>query len=149
MGQHIDVLRKDDTGHEMPSCEMAAPFNLSGKKDAIASGACKHGYQTVESGKIDESGQEDHKKKYYPLTLELKNNSLDSILERSQALSNGVFNPQEPFCIVGLHTCGDLAANVVRLFLQSPTAGAMSVVGCCYHHITECDEGNVVHVNHS
>lgn len=39
--------------------------------------------------------------------------------------------------IVGLHTCGDLCSNLLRLFCSSDMIKSMCCVGCCYHHITE------------
>ena len=86
---------------------------------------------------VDELSQEDPHKSYCPLTLELRINTVDELLKQVQELSDGKFDPHKPFCITGLHTCGDLAANVLRLFLQSPAARAVCVVGCCYHHISE------------
>lgn len=86
---------------------------------------------------VDELSQEDPHESYCPLTLELQINTVDELLKQVQTLSDGKFDPLKPFCITGLHTCGDLAANVLRLFLQSPTARAVCVVGCCYHQISE------------
>ena len=39
--------------------------------------------------------------------------------------------------LTGLHTCGDLAATIIRLFLHAPDAAVLDIVGCCYHHLTE------------
>lgn len=89
---------------------------------------------------IDEGlSQEDTHESYCPLTLELKTNTFDELLKQIQTLSDGKFDPLKPFCITGLHTCGDLAANVLRLFLQSPAARAICVIGCCYHQISESE----------
>ena len=129
------------------------PYSMSVQDDICThTTLCNHDSPTcaakkeLPSMRIDESRQEDSHEKYYPLTLELQTSSFDKTLSKVQELSNGAFNPNEPFCIIGLHTCGDLAAHVLKLFLNSPAARAMSVVGCCYHHITECSEGNI-HVN--
>ncbi|XP_035194187.1 methyltransferase-like protein 25 isoform X2 [Oxyura jamaicensis] len=41
-------------------------------------------------------------------------------------------------CImVGLHTCGDLAANTLRIFTAKPEIKAVCSVGCCYHLLSE------------
>lgn len=42
----------------------------------------------------------------------------------------------KPFVIIGLHTCGNLALNVIDLFLHS-NAKAMIGVGCCYHSLVD------------
>ncbi|KAJ3086473.1 Methyltransferase-like protein 25 [Quaeritorhiza haematococci] len=40
--------------------------------------------------------------------------------------------------LCGLHTCGDLAASMIRHFLHSD-ARVLVGVGCCYNHVTESD----------
>ncbi|XP_075253821.1 putative methyltransferase-like protein 25 [Convolutriloba macropyga] len=45
--------------------------------------------------------------------------------------------PGECFALVGLHTCGDLAANSLRLFLKSEKCRFICNVGCCYNTLTE------------
>lgn len=41
------------------------------------------------------------------------------------------------YMIVGLHACGDLTPNTLRLFVEQPNAGILCNVGCCYHHLSE------------
>jgi len=41
------------------------------------------------------------------------------------------------FGIIGLHTCGDLAAASIRTFVSSPGAKILCNVGCCYRPLTE------------
>ena len=43
----------------------------------------------------------------------------------------------QPTIIVGLHTCGDLAATCLKFFLKARQLTALCIVGCCYHHIKE------------
>ncbi|KAI9287924.1 methyltransferase domain-containing protein [Umbelopsis sp. AD052] len=45
--------------------------------------------------------------------------------------------PAKSWMICGLHTCGDLAPTIIRLFQGSPEIGGMISVGCCYHWLTE------------
>ena len=42
-----------------------------------------------------------------------------------------------PTMLVGLHTCGSLACNILRMFVESETATAVCVVGCCYQWMEE------------
>ena len=42
--------------------------------------------------------------------------------------------------LTGLHTCGDLHASLLRIFLESSARGLVSV-GCCYHRRTDVGEG--------
>ncbi|XP_050067240.1 probable methyltransferase-like protein 25 [Anopheles maculipalpis] len=41
------------------------------------------------------------------------------------------------FCLCGLHTCGNLGPNCLRLFHQNPTIKGICNVGCCYHLMQE------------
>ncbi|XP_017270330.1 methyltransferase-like protein 25 [Kryptolebias marmoratus] len=68
--------------------------------------------------------------------------------------SNGVFAPLtsyvtaetelrelitelEDAVVVGLHTCGDLAASTLRMFVAKAELAAVCSVGCCYHLLSE------------
>ena len=43
--------------------------------------------------------------------------------------------------LVGLHTCGDLACTILRVFDSAAEAvGAVVCVGCCYMHLTEPED---------
>eukprot|EP01103_Thecamoeba_quadrilineata_P013578 TRINITY_DN380_c0_g1_i3.p1 TRINITY_DN380_c0_g1~~TRINITY_DN380_c0_g1_i3.p1 ORF type:complete len:373 (+),score=63.11 TRINITY_DN380_c0_g1_i3:491-1609(+) len=39
--------------------------------------------------------------------------------------------------LIGLHTCGDLASTLLRLFASSPSLTACVDVGCCYNLLTD------------
>ena len=39
--------------------------------------------------------------------------------------------------LTGLHTCGNLAPSIFRIFLANPSATVMCNVGCCYQHLDE------------
>ncbi|XP_032152794.1 methyltransferase-like protein 25 isoform X1 [Sapajus apella] len=43
----------------------------------------------------------------------------------------------EDCLIVGLHTCGDLAPNTLRIFTSNSEIRGVCSVGCCYHLLTE------------
>ncbi|KAG8578187.1 hypothetical protein GDO81_010415 [Engystomops pustulosus] len=43
----------------------------------------------------------------------------------------------EESMMVGLHTCGDLAPNTLRIFTSKPEIRAVCSVGCCYHFLSE------------
>ncbi|XP_068132954.1 probable methyltransferase-like protein 25 [Hyperolius riggenbachi] len=43
----------------------------------------------------------------------------------------------EDSIMVGLHTCGDLAPNTLRIFVVKPEIKAVCSVGCCYHFLSE------------
>ena len=57
-----------------------------------------------------------------------------------QMLLNENFNldgSDHKFGIIGLHTCGNLAVNSMRIFLANHNAKFLANVGCCYHHLDE------------
>ncbi|XP_055623914.1 probable methyltransferase-like protein 25 [Toxorhynchites rutilus septentrionalis] len=41
------------------------------------------------------------------------------------------------FCLAGLHTCGNLGPNCLRLFHENRYIHALCNVGCCYHLLVE------------
>ncbi|KAJ1164300.1 hypothetical protein NDU88_004745 [Pleurodeles waltl] len=43
----------------------------------------------------------------------------------------------EDSIMVGLHTCGDLSPNTLRIFVGKPEIKAVCSVGCCYHLLSE------------
>uniref|UniRef100_A0A8D2NYP8 Methyltransferase like 25 n=1 Tax=Zosterops lateralis melanops TaxID=1220523 RepID=A0A8D2NYP8_ZOSLA len=50
---------------------------------------------------------------------------------------NDIITDLEDCMLVGLHTCGDLAANTLRIFTAKPEIKAVCSVGCCYHLLSE------------
>ncbi|NWI57518.1 MET25 protein, partial [Calyptomena viridis] len=64
---------------------------------------------------------------YFPLT---------SCITAETELSD-IITDLEDCMMVGLHTCGDLAANTLRLFTAKPEIKAVCSVGCCYHLLSE------------
>ncbi|XP_076015084.1 putative methyltransferase-like protein 25 [Genypterus blacodes] len=43
----------------------------------------------------------------------------------------------EDAVMVGLHTCGDLAPSMLRMFVAKPELASVCSVGCCYHLLSE------------
>jgi hypothetical protein len=41
------------------------------------------------------------------------------------------------FGLMGLHTCGNLAPDSLKIFLANPNMKFCCNVGCCYHHLDE------------
>ncbi|XP_054680030.1 probable methyltransferase-like protein 25 isoform X2 [Grus americana] len=64
---------------------------------------------------------------YFPLT---------SCITAETELSD-IITDLEDCVMVGLHTCGDLAANTLRIFTAKPEIKAVCSVGCCYHLLSE------------
>ncbi|NXJ98722.1 MET25 protein, partial [Corythaixoides concolor] len=64
---------------------------------------------------------------YFPLT---------SCITAETELSD-IITDLEDSMMVGLHTCGDLATNTLRIFTAKPEIKAVCSVGCCYHLLSE------------
>lgn len=123
-------------------------------------------------------------KETHPLIPQLSGPARQALLQ-SSSLANCRLPPnipyptevqeflQQPFALLALHTCGDLGATVLRLFVHSfkqqpaqhqgdhPIASNLSpqeistnfradavvLVSCCYHLLSESDEPNVARMN--
>uniref|UniRef100_A0A8C0WXD2 Methyltransferase domain-containing protein n=1 Tax=Castor canadensis TaxID=51338 RepID=A0A8C0WXD2_CASCN len=48
-----------------------------------------------------------------------------------------IIHDLEDCLMVGLHTCGDLAANTLRIFTSKSEVKGVCSVGCCYHLLSE------------
>lgn len=58
----------------------------------------------------------------------------------SELIENVFLEKPRGISLVGLHTCGNLAATSIRIFNASEHIRTICNVGCCYHHITESFE---------
>ena len=94
------------------------------------------------SSTLDQEGARE--RSYFPLTMTVDVSSASELLPFVERHSSGHFQQSQPCMIVGLHTCGDLAVNILRLFCDISAIKAVCVVGCCYNHCTEnedCTDG--------
>ncbi|NXS01257.1 MET25 protein, partial [Oxylabes madagascariensis] len=66
---------------------------------------------------------------YFPLT--------SCITAETELKLSDIITDLEDCMMVGLHTCGDLAANTLRIFTAKPEIKAVCSVGCCYHLLSE------------
>ena len=80
---------------------------------------------------------------YLPITTKVFSD-YGELMSTIDKKSNGYFNSSVPFCVVGLHTCGDLAANALRMFCGVDSAQSTCIVGCCYNHLTEYSKGEIM-----
>ncbi|XP_078075911.1 putative methyltransferase-like protein 25 isoform X2 [Mustelus asterias] len=64
---------------------------------------------------------------YSPLTLHVT----------SQTELQDIISEVKDSMMVGLHTCGDLASDTLRIFMTKPELKAVCSVGCCYHLLSE------------
>lgn len=59
-----------------------------------------------------------------------------AVIDVSSSQSAYQERSSENFIIVGLHTCGDLASTLLRVYSQCKNAVAVVLVGCCYMKLT-------------
>lgn len=62
---------------------------------------------------------------------------VDENIDFKQLIVNVFLNNPTSLGLVGLHTCGNLAANSLRIFNSSKDIRTICNVGCCYHLIDE------------
>ncbi|XP_059094744.1 methyltransferase-like protein 25B [Tigriopus californicus] len=70
-----------------------------------------------------------------PASLRLKKAFIANASDLKTCLADFLDDPDEPLSLIGLHCCGDLTPNLLRLFLQLPNLRMISLVPCCYHQI--------------
>ncbi|KAK9874678.1 hypothetical protein WA026_005498 [Henosepilachna vigintioctopunctata] len=53
-------------------------------------------------------------------------------------MMDNIFNEKiDRISLVGLHTCGNLAATSIKIFTQNTSVRTLANVGCCYHLLNE------------
>ena len=74
---------------------------------------------------------------FIPLTLYVDTNTdLNALACRHFHLEDGESHLSRQL-LTGLHTCGDLASSMLRIFCVNDSIKALCNVGCCYHLIEE------------
>nr|XP_004650208.2 methyltransferase-like protein 25 isoform X1 [Jaculus jaculus] len=61
---------------------------------------------------------------------------LTSVITADSELQD-IIKDLEDCLLVGLHTCGDLSPNTLRIFTSKPEVKGLCSVGCCYHLLSE------------
>ncbi|KAK2718141.1 hypothetical protein QYM36_005447 [Artemia franciscana] len=68
---------------------------------------------------------------YRHLIIDGTSECLDSLSK----LTENIFEPSTPLCLLGLHACGDLSPTMLKIFDGCASAEACIVVSCCYHRM--------------
>ncbi|KAI5745597.1 hypothetical protein M8J76_012556 [Diaphorina citri] len=55
--------------------------------------------------------------------------------EQTECTDLSTVLPAEPYCFIGLHTCGDLSISVIQHFFSLPLARQLIYIPCCYHKL--------------
>lgn len=63
--------------------------------------------------------------------------SIGKMFSQSLSSDSGLFNARTTsLCMTGLHTCGDLTVDAIRLFFQLASVKLLIMVPCCYHKMS-------------
>ncbi|XP_066152350.1 probable methyltransferase-like protein 25 [Euwallacea fornicatus] len=62
---------------------------------------------------------------------------VDETVDFKELVSNIFLETSGRIGLVGLHTCGDLAANCLKIYNKHNDIKMICNVGCCYNHLTE------------
>jgi len=66
------------------------------------------------------------------LNVDNSDKSVADLLSCAKASAN--------LCLIGLHCCGDLTCNILKMFASNSEFESVAVVSCCYHKMTLCSE---------
>ncbi len=132
-----DSCPKVNTSNDVPDSSVSARLKpVAVKTNVLQAVAVDDSSHHIETDSLTEPLM-NSASSFVPITIEINPSDYNRLLTEAEQLSDGRFISQEPFCIIGLHACGDLTSTALRMFSSLPTAAAVCVVGCCYHHITE------------
>ncbi len=132
-----DSCLKVNTSNDVPDSSVSARLKpVAVKTNVLQAVAVDDSNHYIETDSLTEPLM-NSASSFVPITIEINPSDYNRLLTEAEQLSDGRFISQEPFCIIGLHACGDLTSTALRMFSSMPTAAAVCVVGCCYHHITE------------
>jgi len=70
---------------------------------------------------------------FMPLTLFVNSQTVLSEIVSEQHGSSVTHR----LMLTGLHTCGNLSADILRLFVATPSAEVLCQIGCCYNLLSE------------
>ncbi|NWR76193.1 MET25 protein, partial [Centropus unirufus] len=143
----VDLVARTQSGESKLSEEVLAILDVL-PADAVedfSSSRCNYG-ELCEEEKVQrkmaslkaKASKSSESNLYFPLT---------SCITAETELSD-VITDLEDCMMVGLHTCGDLAANTLRIFTAKPEIKAVCSVGCCYHLLSEQFENQEVFFLH-
>lgn len=56
-------------------------------------------------------------------------------VDAATVLSRDVFEEDERYLMYSVHACGELAVNMLRMFIRDKRARVLCCIGCCYHFL--------------
>ena len=66
-----------------------------------------------------------------------EHSNVQGICSQSLSANNGLFGATNiQVCMTGLHACGDLTVEAIRLFFQLASVKLLVIVPCCYHKMS-------------
>jgi hypothetical protein len=89
-----------------------------------------------DSGEVDVSPAGEEEERLQNQTLYVTEGmNLKELMRES--FPKSLSESETPFGLIGLHTCGSLGVDSLRLFLGSEESKFICNVPCCYHHLEE------------
>lgn len=89
-------------------------------------------WNSISKNELNDKSKETSSDLYKQITM-----FVDDKVNVKQLISNVFLTNPGGIGLVGLHTCGDLSANSIRLFIANEDVKTLCNVGCCYHFISE------------
>ncbi|XP_007517260.1 probable methyltransferase-like protein 25 isoform X2 [Erinaceus europaeus] len=117
--------------HQEETLYFESPFSLI---DFLPINAIEPSLQ-MPNRKMSEANKERRKKTSKSSELNIYS-PLTSFITADSELRD-VIKDLEDCLVVGLHTCGDLAPNTLRIFTSKSEVRSVCSVGCCYHLLSE------------
>lgn len=131
----VDSSSINTVGAEKRNSKLEKKWNgLTRRAEIIKSGQVpeKHGKKKIISVDSVPKNQFDDKK--YKTTTQFITFKTDLIGLVKENFPDDDYNK---FCLSGLHTCGNLASDSLKIFVNNPSVICLCNIGCCYHLLKE------------
>ncbi|XP_074660256.1 putative methyltransferase-like protein 25 [Tubulanus polymorphus] len=123
----IDSSQSNTEGAELRDEELRNRFQKDRHKGKLEASSLRESIAENQDSSVNENTGI-----YCPITMlvDIKTD-LDKIMDENFP------NENSGVLVTGLHTCGNLAANILRIFASNDNCLALCNVGCCYNLINE------------
>lgn len=131
----VDSSSVNTFGAEKRNSKLEKKWNgLTRRAEIIKSGQVpeKHGRKKTITVNSQPINQFDEKK--YKTTTQFITFETDLIGLVKENFPEDDYNK---FCLSGLHTCGNLASDSLKIFINNPSVVCLCNIGCCYHLLKE------------
>eukprot|EP00079_Xenopus_tropicalis_P033954 XP_017947725.1 PREDICTED: methyltransferase-like protein 25 isoform X5 [Xenopus tropicalis] len=132
IGKEVPELSSIFSNQQLVNIE--AFVEASHSHSLVNMGICTSVDELLEALAVHKAGSPDLKTDQF-----MNDKKLHEVLIMSQLVQSiaNICGVKQESIMVGLHTCGDLAPNTLRIFTAKPEIKAVCSVGCCYHLLSE------------